>query len=345
MAKEEKKYFSGNQALREIRQKRIAPLYWILGEEVYLAEQIRKAILVALLGTEKDDFNYHQFYGKEIRIELLIDALSSYPVMAERKVVILKEADSLKKEEKDALIPFVEKPFDTVCFVVMSEKADFRQKFFQTLKAHAVVVHVEPLNENDMPETIRRMLGEKGKTISDEAVMLMSERLNLSLQEIEIEADKLASYTGSKERIETEDVEAVIGVSRQYHVFELCRKIAEKDFSGSLHVFRQMRLRGEEPAGMIALIFRHFNILWQAAECMHQALSSKDIEQFMMEHFKLYSSITESYIQQARQFPRNHLQNTFKYLLEADREVKSSTIRPDLIMEKLIYQLIFGDRL
>ncbi len=338
-----KKGIPYRDALKDIQKGKIALQYFFFGDELFLAEQLKQKIILKTLGTDKDDFNLHTFYGKDIQLESLINAITSFPVMAERKVVILKEADLLKKDERESLTHYIEKPDDATCLIVIADKPDFRLKLFSMLEKHAVTVQFDKLNESDMPDMIRNLLKEHGKQISDSAAFIMASRLNLSLQELDAEIGKLVSYMGERGTISEEDIETVTGISRQYNVFELCQRIGNKDFAGAVTVLRQLILRGEEPAGMIALIFRQYNILWQIAECQTQRYSSSDIERSMRDHFNLWSNtIISEYTRQAGQFDLSHLRQSFEFILQADRDIKSISVKPAVIMEKLIYLLIYG---
>ncbi len=343
MAKKEKKGISFHEALKDIQKGNIAGVYLLHGEETYLADQLRQKITMKVLGSEKDDFNLHVFYGKEIVMESLLTALTSFPVMADRQVVVLREAEALKKNEREILEKHLERLDETCCFIVMAAHPDFRLKLFQMLHKDGVSVQLDKLSESDMPEMIRNMLKEKGKEISDSAAMLMTARLNLSLQELEVEIEKLASYTGARNSVSEEDVEAITGLSRQYNVFELCQRIADRNYEESVKIFRNMLQRGEEPAGMIALIFRQYNILWQIAECTESSCPQSEIEQIIKEHFNIPPYyLRTSYMGQARQFKASHLRESFDFLIQADRDLKSISVKPEIIMEKLIYLLIYG---
>lgn len=343
MAKKEKKGITFREALKDIQKGNIARVYLLHGEETYLADQLRQKITVKVLGSEKDDFNLHVFYGKEIVMESLLTVLTSFPVMADRQVVVLREAEALKKNEREILEKYLERLDESCCFIVMSAHPDFRLKLFQMFNKDGVSVQLDRLSESDMPEMIRNMLREKGKEISDSAAMLMTARLNLSLQELEVEIEKLASYTGERNSVSDEDVEAVTGLSRQYNVFELCQRIAERNFEESVKIFRNMLQRGEEPAGMIALIFRQYNILWQIAECVESGYPPSEIETMILEHFRIPPFIVKTtYAGQARKFKASHLRESFDFLLQADRDIKSLPVKPEIIMERLIYLLIYG---
>ncbi len=338
-----KKGISYQDALKDVQKGKIAAQYLLFGEEMFLADQLKQKIIRQVFGSDKDDFNLYTFYGKDISLESLINAITSYPVMADHKVVVLREADLLKKDEKEPLLPYLERPDDSGCLIVMTEKPDFRQKFFQILEKNGTVVQFDRLNESDMPEMIRSLLAENGKKISDSASFMMTARLNLSLQELDAEIGKLVNYVGEREDISDEDVEAVTGISRQFNTFELCQRTGNRDFAGALSVLRHLLTKGEEPAGMIALIFRQYNILWQIAESREQRLASADIEQLIFERFRIPPYIVRTeYIRQAGKYDTRHLRKSFDYILQADRDIKSISVKPGLILEKLIYLLIYG---
>jgi DNA polymerase III delta subunit len=103
---------------------------------------------------------------------------------------------------------------------------------------------------------------------------------------------------------------------------------------------------GEHPVGMIVMLHRHFMILWQICDKNETGRPMREIEQFMMTNYRIYSGYFQNdYWPQAQNYSVTEILKCFSYLLDADTQLKSSSVKDDLVMHKLIFQLIRGNAL
>ena len=340
------KGISYSAVLENVKKGKIDPGYLLHGDELYLAEQLTDAIIFKVFHAEKDDFNLHIFYGKESTGENILNAAMSFPIMADRKVVVLRDAEQLEKNSRDSLAQYFGRPSETTCFIVITAKPDFRQNFFKTLKEKAVSVELKRLKENEVPAWIESFLADKNKTITPNAARLLAAKVDIPLRELSSQLEKLITFVGSRQEINDEDIEAVIGISRQYNVFELCGAIGQKNLPQALTIFENMFRHGEQPVGMIAMMVRQFVILWHICEMQALKRPSKEIEGFMMSNFRVYPNfLYNDYYPQAKNFNVDQIHACFRFLLEADTNIKSSSIDDGMIMQKLIFQMIRGGAL
>ncbi len=341
MAKKGTPYAS---VLQDVKKGKIDTCYLLHGDELFLAEQLTDAIVFKIFNAEKDDFNLHVFYGKEAGGENILNAAMSFPILADRKVVVLRDAEQLDKNSRDALSQYLAKPADSTCFIAITSKPDFRQNLFKAFEESAVCVELKRLKENEVPAWIESLLGDKHKTITPKAAMLLAAKVDISLRELSSQMEKLITFVGMRNEINEEDVEAVIGISRQYNVFELCRAIGQRDLPRAMTVFENMFRHGEQPVGMIVMMVRQFNILWHICEMQAMKRPGKEIESFLTANFRVWPSLLYSeYYPQAKNFDVRQIHRCFRYLLEADTDLKSSSVNDGMIMQKLIFQLILHD--
>lgn len=327
--------------LKQIRTGPLSEVYFFYGEEIFLGERLKDAVIMKALGTLKDDFNLQVFYGKDAAMGDVINAASGFPVMSDRKVVVVKDLDAFSKADKDALLHYTARPSDTTCLILMAVKADFRLSFYKTLAEHAVTVEVQKPDENEWQDWIEHFITEKEKRIDPHAAFLLASRLEISLQDLYGEIEKIVTYIGDRPVITDADVEAVIGLSRQYNAFQLADAVGEKDLGKALAIFRRMLANGEEPVGIIIMLFRHFNILWVIRDMSQAGDAPADIERTLKEQWNIWPQLyRQNYLPQARQFTLTHIHQAMNHLLRADIELKSGGIEPSVVMERLLFQLI-----
>ncbi|MCB0832722.1 MAG: DNA polymerase III subunit delta, partial [Bacteroidetes bacterium] len=330
------------KVLSRIKKDQIDAVYLFFGQEQFLAEQLIDEIILKTFNAPSDDFNLHVFYGRESSGESILNAAMSFPMLADRKVVVIKEADALNKASKDALAQYVKHPHDTTCLIAVSSKADFRQSFFKAFQECAVCVELPSPLETDIPEWIQHFVQAKGKKISSKAALLLGARIDLELMQLASQVDKLCSYIGQRESISEEDVEAVIGISRQYNIFQLCSAIFNKDLPRALHLFDQMMYYGASPVYMVVLIHRQLAVLWQICSMKEAGRSIGEIQGHLAQ-FKVWPDLFHNeYLPQASQFTAAEIQRAFEALLDADTQLKSSSVSDTIIMHKLLYTIVRG---
>ncbi len=331
-------------ALKSIKKGELAINYFFYGEELFLADELIDTIVYKVFNAEKDDFNLHIFYGKESKGEDILNATMSFPIMADKKVVIVKDIELLEKNSVESLCEYLKNPHDSTVFVAVSGKADFRKNPFKTLEQKAVCVELKKMNDRDIPDWISERVSAGGKEIEPRAAMLMAARSDVAMRDLSSQIEKLCTFVGSRSMINEEDVESVIGISRQYNIFELSHAIGMKDLPKAMTIFNRMYYYGEQPVGMIVMLHRQFVMLWQICDMKEAGRPMREIEQFMMTNHRIYPTYFQNdYWPQAQRYSTKEIRKAFEYLLDADMQLKSSSVKNDLIMHKLIFQLIRGN--
>ncbi len=214
----------------DIKNGNIKPLYFLFGEEPYYIDAIATYIEKNVLQEEEKGFNQMVLYGKDVTIDDIVANAKRYPMMAERQVVIVKEAQHLSRTI-ELLLKYAENPQPTTVLVICYKykKFDKRKKLYKAIKGKGIVFESKKLYENRVPDWIRKHLQAKGYSISHKAAILLSEYLGNDLSRINNELEKLQFVLTKKTEITPEDIETHIGISKDYNNFELKNAIGERD--------------------------------------------------------------------------------------------------------------------
>lgn len=220
-----------NNILADIKGKKFAPVYILMGEEPYYSDIIIDAILQNVLEPHERDFNQMIVYAQDTTTADILQNCRRYPMFAPRQLVLVKEAQHLTK--LDILEQYLEHPApETVLVLAFTNKSvDKRTAFYKKAKTGAVVFESLSVNEWSVARWISKYVEQQGYSIGDDAASLMAEHTGNSLRKIVLEVDKL--FKGLPEGIKSisvKDVEVNIGVSREFSAFELCRSIVFGDF-------------------------------------------------------------------------------------------------------------------
>lgn len=223
--------------LVDIRKGNIAPIYFLMGEETYYIDLISDYIESNVLTEEEKGFNQTVFYGRDISIEEIISYAKRYPLMAEKQVIIIKEAQHLSRT-LDALQPYVENPMPSTVLVFCHKykSLDKRKKLTKTLAKKAILFESKKLYDNQVPAWMQTVAKSDGYSISPKASHMLVEFLGSDLSKIKNELDKLQLIVPKGAEITPEHVEENIGISKDFNNFELQNAIGTKDFKKAFQI-------------------------------------------------------------------------------------------------------------
>ncbi len=218
------------QIVNDIANGNIKPIYLLTGDEPYYIDRIAEYIEKNVLSEEERGFNQMVLYGKESSVEDIVGNAKRYPMMAERQVVIVKEAQHLARSI-EKLSAYAENPQLTTVLVLCYKysKFDKRKKVYKLIKKNGVCFESKKLYENKVADWIRKVLQGKGYRITPKASSLLVEFLGTDLSKINNELEKLKLVIPKEKEITPLDIEENIGISKDYNNFELKKAIGERN--------------------------------------------------------------------------------------------------------------------
>jgi len=225
------------QIVNDIKNGNISPVYFLMGEEAYYIDKISEFIEKNVLTEEERGFNQIILYGKEVSVEDIVGNAKRYPMMAEKQVVIVKEAQHLSRTI-DKLSSYVEQPQTSTVLVLCYKygKLDKRKKLYKVLQKHGLIFESKKLYENQVSDWIRVVLQGKGYRIAPKAALMLVEFLGTDLSRINNELEKLQLVVPSSTEITAEVIEENIGISKDFNNFELKKAIGERDISKATRI-------------------------------------------------------------------------------------------------------------
>ena len=247
--------------LEDVRSGIFKSIYLLMGEEPYYPDMVCDAIVDNCLQEWEKDFNQTICYGGEVDAETVITAARRFPMMAERQLVVVKEAQQMKSLEELAL--YCEQPLDSTVLVILMHgaSADKRKSLYKTVLKTGVIVESTPLKDYEVPRWIQSFYEEKGLRIHPEAGQLLAESAGADLGKIAVETEKLLKNLPEGTRdIGVADVAKNIGISRQFSIFELTKCLSYRDAAGALKVASHI---GQAPRFMLLMatgpLFTHYS--------------------------------------------------------------------------------------
>ena len=220
---------SYTKIISDLKQKKYAPIYFLMGEEPYFIDKISDYIEKNVLQEHEKDFNLTVFYGKDSTEENIIATAKRFPMMAEKQVVIVKEAQQLK--DIQLFENYVKSPQASTILVFCHKykKIDGRKSVGKILKKTSVMFTSSKLRDYELPDWIKKIVSVNKMVINPKNTLLLAEYLGADLAKIEGQIEKLKVILPVGSEITTEVIEKNIGISKEYNIFELQSALAKKD--------------------------------------------------------------------------------------------------------------------
>jgi DNA polymerase III subunit delta len=319
----------------DMKNGEISPLYLFYGPEDFLIEGWINSILKKSLQPGDEDFNLDILYGNETDGASIVNVAMSFPMMAERRLVIVKEFHHLKEKCIKLISTYMQKPSGTSCLVLASSKFTSTNAVIKSWSKLCRALEAKPLYDNHVPPWIRSHVKERGLTIADDAINLLQMNAGNSLRRLASEIDKIELVLKDRREVAVEDVESVVGASKEFNVFEFADAVSDKNQPKSLRILHRLLELGESPIGMLVMLNRQYTIIVKAKEL--SAASARKDE--MSRALRVNPYFVEKYVRQAGKYNRNQLGDIMQLLLTADQHLKSSYQKPKLILESLIFEI------
>lgn len=327
---------------KDIQNRKFAPVYFLYGEEPYFIDALTEDIQQNVLTEDEKAFNEHIFYGNEITMPDLLLQARQFPMMSEHQVIIVKEAQHLKKQ-LEHLDAYLDNPSTSTILVFnyKYEKPDGRSAVVKKLKLKAVFAESAKIRENQIPSYIDQLVKSKGLQIELKAKALLAENIGDNLSRIHNEIEKLEIVLKDKKKITPEIVEKHIGISKDYNNFELTKAISNRDYKSCMEIIRYF---GQNPKDnsifmSLAVLYNYFTKLM----VLH-TLSDKS-KAGVASGLKISPFFVDEYLDAAKHFPLKKVTAIIGYLRETDVKAKgvgaSGNVNEEDLMRELIFKIFY----
>jgi DNA polymerase-3 subunit delta len=318
----------------------IHPVYLLYGEEDLLVEEALQSILERALAGGDRGFNLDVLQGGDADARDIVDCASSFPMMAERRVVVVRDVEKMGGHDAEILAAYIDHPSATTCLLLTGIKPDLRRKPFSTLRKSGAAFEFRRLYDNQLPSWISARAAHSGRQLNGEGTRLLAASIGSSLRDIANELEKLFVYAGERKDLTEDDVAAVVGLSKEFSVFELQRMIGRRQTAQAVTILERMLEAGERTPIIIASLTSYFATLWKLHDLRRRGTSTKD--QASLAHVNPY--FFRDYAEALEATSPADIERAFLLLGEADESMKSSSSSDSRqIMQVLVLRLCGAD--
>lgn len=217
------------QILSDIKKKVYYPIYFLMGEEPFFIDTISDELENSILDEAERSFNQIILYGNDVNAYEIMSQARAFPMMGDKLVVIVKEAQNVKDIE--SIADYLDKipPTTILVFNYKYKKLDKRKSLAKIIDKKGVLFESKKLYDNNIPDWIVKYLASRKYNITQKACQMIADFLGNDLHKVRNELDKLMLALPTTKRIDDADVEYNIGISKDFNVFELQKAIGAKD--------------------------------------------------------------------------------------------------------------------
>lgn len=247
--------------IEEIRSGQFRPVYLLMGEEAYYPDLVCQAILDNCIDEFSKDFNETVCYGADVTADNVISAARQFPMMSDRVLVVVKEAQMMKTLEKLSI--YCEDPLDTTVLVILmhGDSADKRKALYKAVQKNGVVLESAAIRDYEVSRWIDSYYTSRGLRIEPQAAVLLGESVGTNLSTIVVETDKLLkNLPEGTTTITVADIEKNVGVSRQFSIFELTKELSSRNAAKALKIAAHIGNGAKFAMPMaVSALYNHYN--------------------------------------------------------------------------------------
>jgi DNA polymerase-3 subunit delta len=335
--------------IKQVQQRQFQPVYVLQGEEPYYIDVVADLIEKNALAEHERSFNQVVLYGKDVDVAGILNQAKRFPMMAERSVVIVKEAQAVADLEQERSWPFLEaylkNPLaSTVLVLCYKHKAlDSRKKLGKLLTGKdspAVLMTSKKLYDNQVPQWLTANVRARGQQITGQATAMLAEYIGADLSRLANEVDKLVLNLKPGQAIDEELVQRLVGISKDYNIFELQKALVQRD------VLKANRILGYFAANPkanplipnLTLLFGFFTKLL----VLHQAGPNPSDAEF--KKLGIMNSFAQKEYQQAlRGYPLERVVDIIHLIRRADAQskgIESGSMDEGEILRELVWLIL-----
>lgn len=334
-----------SKILSDLKAKKYAPVYFLQGEESYFIDVISDYIEKNVLAEAEKGFNQVVVYGKDVNMATILTHARRFPMMAERQVVIVKEAQDIQDINNETggklLLNYLQNsvPSTVLVFAHKNKSLDKRKELGKNIEKLALAVTTKKLYDNQLPEFVNAYAAQQGVAIDDRAVQVFCEYIGNDLNRLANEFDKLIIGGVPAGGLTAEHVMMQVGISKEYNIFELQRAVVSRNTLQANRIvnYFEKNTKKNPVIPIVAFLFSFFSKLLAASQAGDKS------DKGLVSVLKISPYAARDYSQALRIFPQDKIMHNISFLKEADLKLKgvdSGSADEGQILRELVYKLL-----
>ncbi len=333
-----------NEVLKQIKKKELKPLYFLHGDEQFFIEEVVDRIQELAIPEHEKGFNEFLLFGKELNVGTLLNYARRYPMMAEKQLIVVKEANNIQgidsKDNQKLLEEYATNPLESTILVLWFANAqDERKTWVKSFGKKGLLKQFKKLYDNNLPEFVSGYCHSKGIKISMKAIQLMVEHVGNDLKRMVTELNKVLLNLKIGEHIDADVIQKYVGISKEYNIFELQKALIYKDVLKANQIVNYFASNPKDNPiqPMIIILYNFFS------KALLVSASNISSESEMAALLKINIYFAKDYSAARKNFTFMKLQRIIHALKIADLKSKGVEVGEEKegdILRMLIYEIL-----
>ena len=340
-----------NQIIKNLSEDKFSKIYLLMGEETFFIKKICQFFENNFIEDQNKSFNQEIFYGRDISIENIISSCKSFPMMSDKKLVIIKEAQELdifkrnNDKKNELLINYLSNvnPSTTLIFCLNNKTLDKRGKLFKSFNESSIILDSSSkdnkIYDNQLPKWIESEVNKKKYSISNDALLILTENIGNDLEKIDNALNKIYSNIESK-NISKDDILNLVGINREYNLFEFQDSLIDRN---SLKCGKIMNYftSNEKKFPIQQLIIYMYGFYSKLLVVKSKNLSNPDT---ISSEISVHPYVARSYARAMQNYTLNELFMIISFIKELDlvsKGLKQLKADNKALMGQIIYKLFY----
>lgn len=339
MAKGSSSYIEFNNMMQQLDQNDIAPVYLLHGEEYYFLEKLLDKIEKTVVDEATRSFNFHLFYGKDSNANDIANVSRRFPMMADKQLVILKEAQYLDRPEE--ILSYLDNPVQSTVLVWYhpGKTMPMNRKAGMAFKKNHRIFTANPIPEKEIIPIVSEYIKDKGYDIEPTSLHLLVENSGAKFSVIVKELDKVFANVSKGSKIRSEDIERFVGINKEYNVFALQRALASKNKTQTIEILQYLsnNINNHPIPLLVGALFSYF----RKVAIMQSMVRSTDKE--IMSAVGIPFFAIGEYRKAATNYGGDKMKSVIQIINDCDlrfKGIKESTGGPKELFEETILKIL-----
>ena len=340
-----------NQIIKNLSEDKFSKIYLLMGEETFFIKKICQFFENNFIEDQNKSFNQEIFYGRDISIENIISSCKSFPMMSDKKLVIIKEAQELdifkrnNDKKNELLINYLSNvnSSTTLIFCLSNKTLDKRGKLFKSFNESSCILDSSSkdnkIYDNQLPKWIESEVNKKKYSISNDALLILTENIGNDLEKIDNALNKIYSNIESK-NISKDDILNLVGINREYNLFEFQDSLIDRN---SLKCGKIMNYftSNEKKFPIQQLIIYMYGFYSKLLVVKSKNISNPDT---ISSEISVHPYVARSYARAMQNYTLNELFMIISFIKELDlvsKGLKQLKADNKALMGQIIYKLFY----
>jgi DNA polymerase-3 subunit delta len=333
--------------LKDLKEKKFAPIYFLTGDEPFFIDQISDYIEKHAIAEHEKSFNQIILYGKDVTVGAILNNARKFPMMADRQVVIVKEAQSIldlgKEEAQLLLISYLVNPLPSTILVLAHKykKVDGRSALGKEIDKRTIHVKSDKVTEYTLVKWIDGYFKELGHSVDHQAAQLLADSIGNNLEVLTNEVGKMLINFKGPSKFTSNDISKYIGINKDYNNFEFLKSLGFREVLKAnkiIHYF-SLNTKAHPTILLFTLIYNYFSKIM----IVHQERKKGANDQQLASLLGLPPFVVKEYVVAAKNYNLGKVIEVFGFIKEADlrfKGVDSGDITEAEILRELVYRIL-----